>query len=235
MAPLLEVRELSLRLGGQPILERVSFTVEQGALVGLIGPNGAGKTSLLETVAGLLPASGGEVLWGGRCLAAGERAAAMFYLPDGIRPCPDHRASDLLELFRLANSQPAVLARDLVAALGLESVLPQRIHALSKGFSKRLLLALGLLTRAPLLLLDEPLDGLDVRQVRALQGLIEGLRRQRRTLLLSVHELALAQRLCESFLLLEEGRLLAAGGLGALREQAGLASGGLEDVFLALT
>jgi len=232
---LLEVEDLSVRLSGQRILEDVSFQIREGSLIGLIGPNGAGKTSLLETVAGFIPARGGRVRWRGAPLAPAERKRNIFYLPDGIRPCPDHRAADLLELFRVAYDHPRSRVDELVDALKLRAALGKRARHLSKGFTKRLLLALGMLTHAPLLLFDEPFDGLDLHQVGAVRSLIEGLRQAGRTLVLSIHELALAERVCETFLLLAEGRLLAAGDLESLRATAGAADGGLDDVFLALT
>lgn len=234
-APLLEVRGIALRLAGQQVLDGVGFDVDEGGLVGLIGPNGAGKTSLLETIAGFLAPSEGEVRWRGVSLSVPERKQRIFYLPDGIRPSPDHRAVDLLDLFCAAYERTAARRDELVGALQLGVALHKRVRYLSKGFLKRLLLALGMLTSAPLLLFDEPLDGLDLHQVEAVKALVVRLRAERRTLLLSIHELSLAERLCESFLLLSEGRLLAAGDLAALRARASVAAGGLADVFLALT
>lgn len=217
------------------MLHDIELQVAEGELVGVIGPNGAGKTSLLEAIAGFLQPQHGEVWLAGARADVEARKRWLFYLPDGIRPCPDHRAGDVLELFRRAHAQPAQRRDELVRALGIGGVLRKRVSQLSKGMSKRWLLALGMLTRAPLLLLDEPLDGLDLHQVAALGPLLRRLRDEGRTLMLSIHELSLAERLCERFLLLAEGRLLAAGDLEALRSRAGLERGGLAEAFLALT
>jgi ABC-type multidrug transport system ATPase subunit len=233
--PALEVRGVSLRRGGFQILRDVTFAVASRSLVGVIGPNGAGKTSLLETIAGFAPPDTGEVRIDGRTLPPAKRRGRLFYLPDGIRPCPDHRAGDVLELFRDAYDRSRSDVDDVCAGLGIEAVLRKRVREMSKGYAKRWLIALAMLTRAPLLLLDEPLDGLDVRQVGALRPLLERLRAEGRTLLLSIHELSLAERVCETFLLLAEGRLLASGDLDVLRARAAIHDGGLDDVFLALT
>lgn len=234
-APALEVLGVSLRRGGLQVLQDVAFQVTPGSLVGVIGPNGAGKTSLLETIAGFLPPDRGEVRFGGRVTPPGRRREHVFYLPDGIRPCPDHRAGDVLDLLRVAYRRSRADADELCAGLGIEVILPKRVRELSKGYAKRWLIALAMFARAPLLLLDEPLDGLDVRQVAGLRPLFERLRAEGRTLVLSIHELSLAERVCETFLLLADGRLLAAGDLRVLRAHAGIGEGGLDDVFLALT
>jgi ABC-type multidrug transport system ATPase subunit len=118
------------------------------------------------------------------------------------------------------------------------------VRSLSKGERKRFLIALGLLAPEPLLLLDEPFDGLDLRQTREATALlraeaagaagVEG--RDRRTLFLSIHQLADAARACDRFVLLADGRVAGEGTLAELRGRAGLAeSDGMEEVFLALT
>lgn len=104
---------------------------------------------------------------------------------------------------------------------------------LSKGNRKRVLLALAFLTTAKLLLLDEPFDGLDIHQARRAMNLIESYQAAGRTFLLSIHELRQAEGLCERFLLLVAGRLVATGTLQELRDHTGTQDG-LEEVFLAI-
>jgi ABC-type multidrug transport system ATPase subunit len=100
---------------------------------------------------------------------------------------------------------------------------------------QRLLIALALMSPQPLLALDEPFDGLDLHQTQAMMGILRGLRAQSRTLLLCIHQLNDAERMCDRFLLLSAGRLVGVGTLAELRTQTGLASGSLEEIFLALT
>lgn len=139
------------------VLDGITLDFRPGEFVGLIGPNGAGKTSLLETIAGFLAPERAEMRWRGVPLRPAERKQSIFYLPDGIRPCPDHQAVDLLDLFCAAYERRAAQRDELIEALQLGTALRKRVRYLSKGFLKRFLLALGMLTRAPMLLFDEPL------------------------------------------------------------------------------
>ena len=121
----------------------------------------------------------------------------------------------------------------MVGALGLEPVLPKPVASLSKGYRRRLLLALGLLSPHPVLLLDEPFDGLDLRQTREVMALLHRVAAGGRTLLLSIHQLVDAERVCDRLILLSGGKVRGEGTLEELRARAGV-SGSLEDVFLAL-
>jgi ABC-2 type transport system ATP-binding protein len=113
--------------------------------------------------------------------------------------------------------------------------LRKRVDALSKGFCRRLMLALALLTPHPLLLMDEPFDGFDLRQTREIMNVLRELARGGRTLLLAIHQLVDAERVCDRFVLLAGGRVRGSGTLDDLRRRTGQVEGGLEDVFLALT
>jgi ABC-type multidrug transport system ATPase subunit len=119
--------------------------------------------------------------------------------------------------------------------LSLGPALGKRVSALSKGNMQRLLIALALMSPQPLLALDEPFDGLDLHQTQAMMGILRGLRSQKRTLLLCIHQLNDAERMCDRFLLLSAGRLVGVGTLAELRTQTGLTAGSLEEIFLALT
>jgi ABC-2 type transport system ATP-binding protein len=119
--------------------------------------------------------------------------------------------------------------------LGLSPVLPKPVAALSKGFCRRLMLALALLTPHPLLLMDEPFDGFDLRQTREMMNVLRGVAGAGRTLVLAIHQLSDAERVCDGFVLLAGGRVRGSGTLDELRKRTGQVGAGLEDVFLALT
>jgi ABC-2 type transport system ATP-binding protein len=231
--PLLAAAGLSKRYGDQHALAAVSFEVRAGEVLGLIGPNGAGKTTLLEAIAGLLPVDAGAVTWRGRALT--RRRDQVFYLPDGLRPWEDQYVVRVLGFFAAVHGRTDAQVAETVEAVGLAPVLGKRVAALSKGYGRRLMLALALLTPQPLLLMDEPFDGFDLRQTREVMGLLRGVAANGRTLVLAIHQLADAQRVCDRFVLLAAGAVRGAGTLDELRAKAGLAGGGLEDVFLALT
>lgn len=232
MASLFEVSALRVRMGSVTILEDVAFQVHSGEMLGLIGPNGAGKTTLLEALAGFIPISHGSGSWNGEGLPHARWGDHCFYMPDGITPYVDHRTVEVLEVFRCFADRNLDELGSLVEALSLELALPKRVGELSKGNRKRLMLALAFLSRRELLLLDEPFDGLDLHQTLAAMDLLRRLRAEGRTFLFSIHELRHAERLCERFLLLREGRLIASGTLPELLAQSGTEDG-LEGVFLA--
>jgi ABC-2 type transport system ATP-binding protein len=232
---LMTVRGIGKAFGEQQVLADVSFDVASGEIVGLIGPNGAGKTTLLECVAGFLPADAGEVGWRGFLLPPARRKERLLYVPEAISPYPDQRTADVLKFFREAYRQPPSRLERLVRALGLEAVLSKQVGALSKGYRRRFLLALGLLAPRPVLLMDEPFDGFDLRQTREVMNLLRNEAADGRTLVLSIHQLADAQRICDRLVLLSGGRVMGVGTLAELTASAGLPIGtDLEEVFLAL-
>jgi ABC-2 type transport system ATP-binding protein len=221
--------------GDQQVLADVSFEVVSGEILGLIGPNGAGKTTLLECIAGLLPADAGEVRWRGSSLPPARRKERVFYIPEAISPYPDQRAAEVLMFFRESFHQPPARLEQLVVSLGLQPALRKRVGVLSKGYRRRFLLALGLLAPRPVLLMDEPFDGFDLRQTREVMHLLRNEAADGRTLLLSIHQLGDAQRICDRLVLLSGGRVRGAGTLTELTAAAGLPIGtAVEEVFLAL-
>lgn len=232
---LLTAKGISKRFGRNTVLEDVGFSVRDREVLGLIGPNGAGKTTLFECLAGLTPADSGEVRFHGEILAPSHRKHSLFYLPDGIRPWPEQPVRWVLSFLEAIYGRPKGEAAGLAEALRLAPLLSSRVGSLSKGECKRVLLALALLTPHPLLLLDEPFDGLDFRQTRDVMALLRTIPEKGRTLFLSIHQLTDASRVCDRLVLLTRGRVVGEGTLPELRAHAGLAEGGLEEVFLALT
>jgi ABC-2 type transport system ATP-binding protein len=231
----LQVTALTKRYGDQVALADIAMTVRAGEILGLIGPNGAGKTTLLEALAGLLPADTTTMLWRGTPLPPARRRDVLFYLPDGLRPYHDQPVARVLAFFAgVYRRSPAHLA-SIVARIGLAPVLAKRVQTLSKGYNRRLMLAVGLLTPQPLLLMDEPFDGFDLRQTREIMGVIRRYAAEGRTLVLAIHQLPDAERVCDRFVLLADGRVRGAGTLGELRTRTQLPMGTLEEVFLALT
>jgi ABC-type multidrug transport system ATPase subunit len=231
----MDVRHISHRFGSIAALNDVSFSARAGEILGLVGPNGAGKTTLLDIVSGLLPGDSGTVSWGGALLAPPERKEVMFYVPEAVTPYPAERVGKLLEtvgrLFACEEQQRI----DTIRALRLAPVLETRVGHLSKGLRRRLLIALGLLAPHPLLVMDEPFDGLDLRQTREVSGVLRKTAAEGRALLLSIHQLSDAARVCDRFVLLSGGVVRGEGSLAELRDLARVGEAGLEEVFLALT
>jgi ABC-2 type transport system ATP-binding protein len=234
-ADTLHATDLCKRYGDEDVIRGITFAANSNEVLGIVGPNGAGKTTLLEVLVGLTPADSGNVQWRGETLSASRRKQAMFYLPDGIRPYQDRFALDVLNFFAGVYGHSAAEVGAVIASVELAPALRKRVCALSKGYNRRLLLALGLLSPQNVLLMDEPFDGFDLRQSRHIVQVLRKEAARGRTLILAIHQLADAERVCDRFLLLAGGRVQGAGTLHELRMQTGLLRGSLEEIFLALT
>jgi ABC-type multidrug transport system ATPase subunit len=232
---LLRIDSIKKQYADQAVLADVAFEIPTGEIIGIIGPNGAGKTTLLEVLAGILPAETSDVRWHGTPLPPSRRREAIFYLPDGVRPYQDQPVTRVLSFFASVYRRSADEITDTIQSVGLTPVLHKRVQSLSKGYGRRLMLALGLLTPHPLLLMDEPFDGFDLRQLREMIGVLRGEAAMGRTLVLAIHQLVDAERICDRFVLLADGQVRGVGTLNDLRTRTGLTSGSLEDIFLALT
>ena len=233
MPELLRSENISKHFGQYQVLSNISFSVYSGEILGIIGPNGSGKTTLMECVTGLLPFDKGVIYWKNHQLSPLQAKQFIFYLPDGILPYAEQRVEVVIRFFQRMYGAEIAQLNLLIERLELSSVLKKQVHSLSKGYRRRLLLLIGLLSPQPLLMLDEPFDGFDLRQTL---GVMELLRETLagRTLLLSIHQLTEAEKICDRFLLLNTGEVAATGSLAQLQKQAGLNSGGLEEVFLAI-
>jgi iron complex transport system ATP-binding protein len=218
----IELRGLSVRLGGALVVDGVDATVPDGAWVTLIGPNGAGKSTLLRALAALVPYTGSARIAGAEVSALRRRELAqrLAFVPQAPLLPPAMRVSEYVLLGRT----PYLGAfgyeghRDLHAAgraleqLDLTPFARRPLHTLSGGEQQRVVLARALAQEAPLLLLDEPTTALDIgRQQQALE-LVADLRAQRMlTVVSAMHELTLALQYADRVVLLAEGRVVAAG------------------------
>jgi ABC-2 type transport system ATP-binding protein len=233
--PLLQIEGLTKNFAGQFALRDVTFDLQHGEVLGLIGPNGAGKTTLLETLAGIMPPESGRITADGKDIPQHRRRETLFYVPDGIRPYGEQHVIQVLSFMAGVFRRSTKDLDRTIAAAGLREVLGKRVSSLSKGFARRLLLALGFLAPQPVLLMDEPFDGFDLRQARDMMGVLRDMAAGGRTLLLSIHQMADAERICDRFVLLADGTVRGTGTLEQLRSRTGLPAGRLEDIFLALT
>jgi ABC-2 type transport system ATP-binding protein len=236
---LFEVQGLCKRFGDITALSGVSFQVREGEVLGLIGPNGAGKSTLFECLAGVLASDSGVVRRHGRDIAGRARAELLFYVPDNVAPWgaqPVRWALDYVIGFFEGRRE---IRERVIAEFDLKPLLGRPIAALSKGQRKRTLLAIGLLTPQPALLIDEPFEGLDLRQTREIAAALRAHAALGRTLFLSIHQIADAARICDRFVLLSNGQVRGEGTVSELAAQAASRSAAvqfasLEEVFLAL-
>ncbi len=216
----LQARGVTKAYQGRPVLWEVSLEVAPGEILGLVGPNGAGKTTFLKCVAGVARPDAGSIRLDGVDAAAHpvEARRRFGYAPGDPRLYDRLRVAELLD-FLLAfhpSADPAG-ARRLVQELGVP--LEQRAGRLSHGMKRKVLLAQALASGAPLLLLDEPLDGLDPEVRRTAEDLLLEAAGGGRAVLLSSHDLASVQRTCQRVAFLRQGRLLDQGPVAAFLER----------------
>jgi ABC-2 type transport system ATP-binding protein len=236
----LQICNLTKRYGRLTALADVSFSIRPGEILGLIGPNGSGKTTLFESIAGVLPYDSGSVSVNGRMMSPAQRSDLLFYVPDAVAPWPSQSVRWALNFTLGFFGGRIALRNEVVERLEIGPLLDSAVGALSKGQRKRVMLAVGLLAPQPILLADEPFEGLDLRQTREVAATLRANAGGGRTLFLSIHQISDAARICDRFVLLSGGRIRGEGTvdeLADLAERRGLNADdrGLEEVFLALT
>jgi len=223
---------------GPPALDDVSFEVGQAEIVGLLGPNGAGKTTLMRILSCFLAPTRGTAVLNGSSISEDTRAVrrALGYLPEAVPLPPEMRVNEYLDfraaLKGVARGKRRAAVDEAVSAAGLGDRRTQIIGTLSRGYRQRVGLADALLGRPPILILDEPTVGLDPNQIRDTRTLIRDLGRER-TVLLSTHILSEVEALAGRIVILDRGRVKAAGTLDELK--AAHASASLDEVFQKVT
>lgn len=239
----LSVSHLVRRYSGadRAAVDDLSFEVADGEFYALLGPNGAGKTTTLRMIAGLLAPDAGTIVVGGVDLATAPRAAKRIvaYVPDEPMLYDKLTPVEYLELIAaLWSVDPSVARREstrLLETLGLAPHAMQRCETFSRGMRQKLVLA-GALVRAPrLLILDEPLTGLDAEAARLAKDLLNVHVAGGGAVILTTHILDVAERMAERIGVIRGGRLIAEGTLAELRASAHAGTAAtLEDVFLEL-
>jgi ABC-2 type transport system ATP-binding protein len=219
---LLQISGLHKRFGSQAVLRGLDLAVEAGETVGLLGPNGCGKSTTLNTVCGLLQPDAGQVLMAGRPVSRGSVALAG-YCPQDSALYRDLLPAENLDFFARLYGLSAARRRsrvdELMQLFGLLPHAATRAGRLSSGWRQRLSLAVALVHTPPLLILDEPGSAVDVAARQDLWALIERLRAGGTTILLTTHQLAEAERLCQRVALMRDGRIAAVGSVAELRQR----------------
>jgi ABC-2 type transport system ATP-binding protein len=220
----LEMNGVSVRLGDRQVLDDVSFSVPPGQVVGLLGPNGAGKTTSMRVLFGIIDADQGAVRWNGypATPAARER---WGYMPQERGLYMKMRAIDHLvymgRLKGLDKHAAGERARHLLDSLSLGERAPDKIETLSGGMQQRVQLASALVHDPDVLVLDEPFSGLDPTAVDELTAVIRQQAAGGRTVVFSSHQLDLVEDMCESIILINEGRVVLDGSLRELKARSG--------------
>ena len=249
LPPALCVQGLRKSFNGKSAVDDLDLSIPGGEFHALLGPNGAGKTTTLRIVAGLLKADAGSVAIFGHDIARdginAKRVTA--FLPDDPLLYGKLNALEYLEfvagLWRIDAADAAARAEELLNWLELWDNRSEYIEGFSRGMRQKLALAGALIHRPKLLILDEPLTGLDAHAAKSVKDMLVDYVRRGNTVLLTTHILEIAERLAERISIIQKGRIVAQGTLAELRARMAGAAGSpaendgatLEDVFLNLT
>ena len=239
MSAAIEIEGLLKRYGDRPAVEGLDLAVPRGEFHALLGPNGAGKTTTLRIIAGILRPDAGTVRVLGRDIVDDAAAAkqAMAFIPDEPPLYGKLRPLEYLEfvagLWAIDARTARQRAGDLLDELGLSDKRGEYVEALSRGMRQKLALAGALIHDPQVMLLDEPLTGLDAEAARQVKDILIARVRAGCTVVLTTHILEVAERLAERISIIAGGRIAAQGTMAELRERAGRGET-LEEVFLAL-
>ena len=233
---MLELKQLAKSFGDHIAVDQVSFTLKKGDVLGFLGPNGAGKSTTMRMAAGVIEPDRGDVLVAGHSIISERREAQrrLGYLPEGAPLYRDMTPVEFLKFMAVANkvapSERTSAIERVIADARIAPVTHRRIGSLSKGYRRRVGLAGALLHDPPVLILDEPTDGLDPIQKQAVRALIARMAPEK-AILISTHTLEEVPAMCNRTIIVDHGKVVADGTPESLAAQS---PGGLEETFITI-
>jgi ABC-2 type transport system ATP-binding protein len=239
---MIRLENVTKRYRRHAAVKDLTLRVPAGEIYGFLGPNGAGKTTTIRMVAGALAPTSGEIFLGGNNLAKRPREAKSIlgYIPD--RPFLYEKLSGreflsfTSDLYRVTGAEAGKRSSSLLELFELWDWRDELIENYSHGMKQRLIMAGALLPEPRILVVDEPMVGLDPRGAKLVMGIFKRLARERGVaIFISTHTMSLASRLCDRIGIISKGVLAAEGTEEELRADTGLKEGGLEELFLELT
>ena len=238
---MIEIRDLTKNYGEFTAVDRLSLSVAPGEIFGFLGPNGAGKTTTIRILAGLSLPTSGQAEVGGLDIVRDPVAAKRLigYVPDRPYLYEKLTGRELLQFVAHLYSKPwpdcEPRAVDLLRYFGLTEWTDARIENLSHGMKQKLVIIAALVHDPSVLIIDEPMVGLDALAQRQVKLLFRRLADEKKTVFLTTHTLSVAEAVCDRIAILSRGRIVATGPTARLKEEAGQPGSPLEDVFLQLT
>ncbi|MBI5362206.1 MAG: ATP-binding cassette domain-containing protein [Planctomycetes bacterium] len=232
---MLQIQNLTKDFGSLRAVDGVSFSVDKGEVLGFLGPNGAGKSTTMKMATGFLAPTSGTASVCGHDIQTDPLAAkkCLGYLPEGAPAYPDMTPESFLEFIAdirgLTGSTRAQRIQDVIRKVHIEGVMHQRIETLSKGFKRRVGLAQAILHDPPVLIMDEPTDGLDPNQKHEVRLLIKSMA-QDKAIVLSTHILEEVEAVCTRAIIIARGKVLFDGAPAELTAQ-----GRIDEVFRRIT
>jgi ABC-2 type transport system ATP-binding protein len=233
---MIRVEGLVVKYGDAVAVDGISFKVNEGEIYGLLGPNGAGKTSTIKAMVGLIPYEGSISIFGKE--PGVEAKNLIGYVPEEIMLFESLTPAEFFEFVasirRLREDEVNERLEKLVSAFAIRDYMNTPIAALSMGTKKKVAVIAALLHNPKLLILDEPLNGLDAKTSRILKEIMALHVKNGGAIIFSTHIMEIAEKLCSRIAVINEGRIIAEGSIDELRKMV-LSDGSLEDVFLKIT
>jgi ABC-2 type transport system ATP-binding protein len=237
---MIELVHLTKRFGDLVAVNDLSLTVNRGEFFAVLGPNAAGKTTTIKILAGLMKPTSGQARVAGFDLQTEplEARRRMAFVPDfpflydKLTPWEFIRFTG--QMFRMSDARIEIAARELVSRFNLEDFIAKPIDSLSHGTRQRVAITAALLHDPEVIVLDEPMVGLDPHHSRVVKDILKERSQRGATVFVSTHQLSVAEEMADRIGIIHQGRLVAVGTREELRTQSG-ASGALEQSFLALT
>lgn len=234
MAATIEIKNLTKCFGEITAVNDLRLMTIKGEIIALLGPNGAGKSTLMNMIAGYLAPSCGQIKVLGRDIATNSLFAKdnIGFLPEGSPLYPDLSVRSFLHYMAELRSLPPEAAIKAATIANIEKVLEQKIETLSKGYLRRVGFAQSILSDPPILLLDEPTDGLDPNQKEHIRSLITRMG-PNKTIIISTHLLEEAETIANRIILINHGEIMADGPLNKILIETGCPN--LAEAFKKLT
>ncbi|MDR2834006.1 MAG: ABC transporter ATP-binding protein [Streptococcaceae bacterium] len=237
----LKIENLTGGYGHVPVLKDISFEVKSGELVGLIGLNGAGKSTTIKEVIGLLTPQKGKITIDELSLEQDQEAfrKKIGYIPETPSLYEELTLREHIEVTAMAydieQSIAFERAEKLLKTFRLENKLDWFPTKFSKGMKQKVMILCAFLVEPSLYIIDEPFLGLDPLAIHALLELMLEMKNDGAAILMSTHILSTAERYCDKFVVLHEGKLRASGTIEQLRKEFGMPESSLDDIYIALT
>src|ERR1041384_6284145 len=238
---MIKLTNLTKRYGEFTAVDGINLEVPRGELFGFLGPNGAGKTTTLRMIAGILRPTGGQVQIGGVDVVADPVAAKskLGFIPD--RPFIYEKLTGgelrrfVAGLYNQQGPEIEHRGRELLALFDLEAWRDEMVESYSHGMRQKLIIASAFVHRPEVIVVDEPMVGLDPKAARILKDLFKEYTNRGHTIMMSTHTLEVAESLCDRIAIIQAGVIRACGTMAELRSSAQSGTEGLEQIFLRLT
>ena len=238
---MIELTALTKRYGGFTAVDAIDLTVPKGELFGFLGPNGAGKTTTLRMIAGILQPSAGTVRIAGIDIAVNPIAAKskLGFIPDRPFIYEKLTGAEFLRfvagLYDQSGEPVERRMSELLALFDLLEWKDELVESYSHGMRQKLIISSAFLHRPEVIVVDEPMVGLDPKAAKVLKDLFREYTRRGHTIMMSTHTLEVAQSLCDRVAIIQNGKIRACGTMTDLRAHAATGEEGLEEIFLRLT